>query len=634
MSSFNTSSSSSSSSLASSVVGVARVYYMSCLTVISQMRTNLPLIHSKAWPNGNGNLGKPTMGIGGARSWWWDEALTSQMLALLEPAGRTPTFQNWFAHDDHKGTQFGHGMGNGYAMDCPLGSPGPFGSNKCQNRPGPPPPPPPPGPEYGFYCYNPWAYYMAMSNHLRINNDTSFLAQSATPISKRNISVEDALELIVLDFMEYLIPGTNLVDYGPDMDGFSPTYKHVMPGCSQGNNVWMLRDFATLRETQGRHADATKLRGLAANLSKESMELLYTSNTQGHGWFNVVHPTNETSKTNINSNNKNNSPTNSTEHNTTATNPTANNTTTNNVNSKKRTQSIGNTGDVTTNSTRVHTSASASSLPSSPATVVVYEMRHVVDFFSMTFGLCGLSDQPCDFDARTKEELGNWFRLESVTSNWIRATSPKCNCSNIKTVPYRTSSSTSPSASTVSAASSSASSSSSSEEPSWPGFTTCQADRPDHGTTGAYPSWPAFATEALCYVDGNCSSAYQIMESFASTTYEGPFGQANEVPQLQQAPYTPFNAESAFKPIQGVNRYVAIEGGSFFESILRGFFGYHPPLQWKSTRDPQAALDATLVREAVQGPRGFVGKLTNLQTPFGLATITSDATQGLSIKLQ
>ena len=71
---------------------------------------------------------------------------------------QAPTFQAWLAHDDHPGTQFGHGMGNGYAMDCPLGSPAPFGSNKCETAI--PTPTPAPGPEYGFYCYNPWAYYM------------------------------------------------------------------------------------------------------------------------------------------------------------------------------------------------------------------------------------------------------------------------------------------------------------------------------------------------------------------------------------------------------------------------------------------------------------------------------------------
>ena len=85
------------------------------------------------------------------------------------------------------------------------------------------------------YCYNPWAYYMMASNHLRINNDTKFLHMRA---ASSNQTVEDALEAIATDFQEYLIPGTNLVDYGPAMDGFSPTYEHVMPGCSQGNSVW------------------------------------------------------------------------------------------------------------------------------------------------------------------------------------------------------------------------------------------------------------------------------------------------------------------------------------------------------------------------------------------------------------
>ena len=113
----------------------------------------------KVWPNGNGNVGHTTMGVGGSRSWWWDESLTSMMLALLEPDSRAPTFQAWFAHDDHPGTKFGHGKGNGYALDCkPLGS----GSCGFNNRIEAPPTPPPAktGPEYGFYCYNPWAFYM------------------------------------------------------------------------------------------------------------------------------------------------------------------------------------------------------------------------------------------------------------------------------------------------------------------------------------------------------------------------------------------------------------------------------------------------------------------------------------------
>ena len=132
--------------------------------------------------------------------------------------------------------------------------------------------------------------------------------------------------------------------------------------------------------------------------------------------------------------------------------------------------------------------------------------------------------------------------------------------------------------------------------------------------------------EALCYVDGNCTSAYEIMARFAANTYEGPFGQAHEAPQLSEAPYTPFNDERSFKPVAGSTRYVAIEGGSFFDAIVRGFFGYHAPLQWGS--DP-VGLNKTLASSA---PRGFEGMLRNLRTPFGLAYITSKL-DGVEIKL-
>ena len=185
---------------------------MSILTVVSQMRTNLPLIFDRVWPNGNGNVAfGGAKGIGGSRSWWWDESLTSIMLALLEPESRAPTFQAWLAHDDHPGTKFGHGMGNGYPMDC--GPPGRAGSkwgvgcsfpNTTEEGSGTTTerdeeeeevtvgsePAHVAGPEYGFYCYNPWAYYMAMSNHLRVNNDSAFLNMRA---ANSNLTVEDAL---------------------------------------------------------------------------------------------------------------------------------------------------------------------------------------------------------------------------------------------------------------------------------------------------------------------------------------------------------------------------------------------------------------------------------------------------------
>ena len=98
------------------------------------------------------------------RTGWWDESLTSLMLALLEPASRQPTFQAWFAHDDHNGTKFGHGMGNGYALDCE-----PVGSGSCgfpdeepaQATAEAEPAVSDTGPEYGFYCCKPQTTFLA-----------------------------------------------------------------------------------------------------------------------------------------------------------------------------------------------------------------------------------------------------------------------------------------------------------------------------------------------------------------------------------------------------------------------------------------------------------------------------------------
>ena len=684
------SSNSTTAAAVNAAAGVSRVYWMTILTVITQLRTNLPHIFPRVFVNGQGNLGGVQFGVGGARSWWWDEALTSLMLAMLEPAGRAPTMQAWLAHDQDG--VFGHGLGNGYAMDCPVP-----GSESCQFPSAAVVPveevKPDKGaagapkhganrrsanattasrfaraeslseqststsyaagggssraaaikaPQYGFYCYNPWAFFMTMSNHLRLNNDTAFLNARAASTNK---TVLEALEAIATDWQNYLIPGTMLVDYGPAMDGFSPTYKHVMPGCSQGNNVWMLREMARTKEALGDAAEAARLRGFAASMSAETLDKTYTSSGEGTGWFNVIFPPSGTGDDRNDERDGGAAAAPAAPAHITAAAAAAAAAAPITAAAAASLRYIGNhtaTSSYPYPTPRVPSSAAASKAVDH---VVAYEMRHVVDFFSVTFGLCGHTDQLCDFSPRIRAELGDWFRKESVTSTWIRATSPKCNCSHTWAVPIRqapTSSfaTTSSNNDTENNAGSSSSSSSSnnnkmptivgSSAEEYPAYDTCKAGRPDHGSNGAYPSWPAFSCEALCYVDGNCSSAFSIMATFADNTYEGPFGQAHEVPQSMKAPYTPYNDEKAFKPIAGVTRYIGIEGGSFFDAILRGFFGYHPPMVW-GAGDADVELKKALLNPTQ--PRGFKGQLQNVRTPFGLATLTS-SDSGVSIALQ
>ena len=149
------------------------------------------------------------------------------MLALLEPAGRAPELQAWFQSD-----LMGR-AGDGFQYDC-----SPAGATSCHGEAAPD--------LTSFYCYNPYrfrsgrryfplrpaserprqAYFLTIASHLRVNNDSAFLAGM---VRGRNLTVDDALEAMALEWQDRVIPGTKLVDYGEAMDGFSPTYKHVPP---------------------------------------------------------------------------------------------------------------------------------------------------------------------------------------------------------------------------------------------------------------------------------------------------------------------------------------------------------------------------------------------------------------------
>ena len=79
--------------------------------------------------------------------------------------------------------------------------------------------------------------------------------------------------------------------------------------------------------------------------------------------------------------------------------------------------------------------------------------------------------------------------------------------------------------------------------------------------------------------------------------------------------------------------------GAFVDAVVRGFFSYHPPPLWPTEFSQSALDDALFHRSAREEPRGqgvdrgFRGKLRNVRTPFGLATLTSGP-EGVTIVLQ
>lgn len=509
---------------------VERVYYASILSIVSLLRTNLPLMHSKVWPTSQGNVETFTnpedfgVVIGGAASWYWDEALSSMLMAFLEPSGRTATYQAWFLSDLAGLNR------NFFALDCP-----PVGSayDDCTYSGVAEPGTLENDGEKTTYPYNTWSYGFSIFNHLRVNNDSAFLGERA---ANSTMSVDEALERLTLLWQGLVVPNTRLVDYGATLDGFSPTYSHVVPGM-QGNNVWLLHLMAWLRTAQGNMTGAEYFSNEAKAMATESVQTLFAESGDGkRGWFNVV-------------------------------------------------------------------------WPESDGSLTAHEMRHIVDFFSMTFGLCGEPTAPCTLNATVRSQLSTWFHTELKTATWVRATSPLCNCSRSYPVgegppPLHP------------------------DSERYPGLVTCKADREDHGTTGAYTAWPALAGEALCYVEGDCASAIRFFASIASNTRQGAFGQANAVPQDSNPPYTPYNDEPSFKPAD--RRYLNMAVGAFADAIIRGIFSYHPPPVWP-TEFSQEILDSTLMNR--QSVRGFTGTLSNVRTPFGVADIHSGPS-GLSISLQ
>ena len=308
----------------SAAAGVARVYYASVLSIVSQMRTNLPLMHDKVFPTSQGSNEELAVGgvvIGGAVSYFWDEALSSTLLSFLEPSGRPSTIQAWLTMD-LKGKRH-----NWFALDCaPIGAvydgcnftTAAATATTTSNEVGNPW-------EGNVYPYNIWSYGKAMFNHMTANNDTNFLKARA---AQSNITVDEALGAIVLDWQGSVIEGTRLTDYGGNLDGFSKTYMHVLPGM-QGNNIWMMRQLAVLRELQGSQAEAARLRAEALAMANETITTMFASSKDGQrGWFNVIYGTGPT----------------------------------------------GPNG--------------AKTKP-----LEAHEMRHVVDLFSLAFGLCGVKGE-------------------------------------------------------------------------------------------------------------------------------------------------------------------------------------------------------------------------------------------------
>ena len=113
---------------------------------------------------------------------------------------------------------------------------------------------------------------------------------------------------------------------------------------------------------------------------------------------------------------------------------------------------------------------------------------------------------------------------------------------------------------------------------------------------GAFCAWPGETIATFCEF-GEFDQALDFLHRCAAVTREGPFGQSREL--MGKTPDAPVRIAERGAKGRPSQTYNASNGGSFAETIIRGFFGYQPDLLGQAlVPDPR--------------PRGFQGQLLNV----------------------
>jgi len=186
------------------------------------------------------------------------------------------------------------------------------------------------------------------------------------------------------------------------------------------------------------------------------------------------------------------------------------------------------------------------------------EMRHVFDF--TTIGLTIATD----LLPKMRDEMSSFVQRELLTEHWMRAQSLR--------------------------------------DPA-----AAKSDRPDHGPMGAFCAWPGETIATFCQF-GQFERALNFLHRCAAVTYEGPFSQSREL--MGKTPDAQVRIAERGAKGNPSQTYNASNGGSFAETIIRGFFGYQPDV-----------LRKTVVPDSRS--RGFEGRLLNVRYHGKLLDIVS-----------
>jgi hypothetical protein len=357
----------------------------------------------------------------------------------------------------------------------------------------------------GWYAYNAISLYRTYSTYLRITGDMEFLEAKGTGSGSSNETVDMMLDVLADNYLRFCLPNSTLADY----DSSPARYLECVPT--------YIHVTAGLQGGNSFMAlDLADLRQAQGNITR-SQELKERALQIGIETIQTLFVSNTSGKRGGNS-----------------------------------------SGDIGGWFSVFDTSTKGS-----------VEVRHIVDFAYLPFGLCSPRWPPCALNSTVAEQMSDFFIKQLVIPSgaWTRALSLLDDAAPV--------------------------------------------ERPDHGSTGAYAAWPAMAFDALTSLSGFTKSLEYLSNIRGAD--EGPFGQAHGITS---------DGSSVFKTTGGCNRYIANNGASFAESVLRVIFGYEPVYFTKN--DPSPILSNV-------SRNGLLGTLTCIRGPsiggaaprFATATLTS-----------
>ena len=212
-----------------------RNYYMGVLSMLELERTQFP-VHPRSFIS-SGERAPGTQ-------YYWDASMQSTVWALLEPTGMKAVLRRWLVQNVRSGAYIFLTQTNG------------FDARRMNKING--------------YAFNACTIFKTAFDYLRVTGDTAFVDERL----ENGKTVLERMDEIATDWKTLAHGDSPLADYGENRNLLecAPAYIHRVASAN-AQNVWMMRQCATLQEWKGNAARGRELRAEAAKLLPEVLRL-------------------------------------------------------------------------------------------------------------------------------------------------------------------------------------------------------------------------------------------------------------------------------------------------------------------------------------------------------------------------